>query len=278
MRVAAFQFDVRRGDVDANLEAVRAGLEHAAAQGVELVGLPEMWPTSFDEASAERLEQSERAVELLGRWSSELDLVVAGSAFGSPGGGSSGPAPTNRLHVFDRGELVLAYDKVHLFSPTAESETFSAGTEPPRAAETAAGRLAGAVCYDLRFGPLTRECFLEGAEVLVCPAQWPRPREGHWRALLRGRAVENQCVVIGANRTGSERVGRRELELEFPGNSLVVGPDGAVLAEGKGQSGLVTAEVELASVRRLRRRVPVVKDQRPAVYRAWEERRKGERG
>ena len=260
MRAGAYQFDVKRGEVEANLAEVERGLRLAARERVELVVLPEMWPTSFVAEDAEAwLAATERALERVRELSGELELAVAGSAFGR---GTPDERPRNRLTVFDRGELVLATDKVHLFSPTAEDETFSAGRELPPTLASRFGRLAGVVCYDLRFGVLLRAPYLERAEILVVPAQWPAPRATHWRALVLGRAVEHQAFVIGANRTGTDRVGRRRLELVFPGNSLVAGPDGTALAEGRGETGLVAAELDLDALRRLRRQVPVREDER----------------
>ncbi len=264
MRAAAFQFDVRRGDVAANLAAVERGLGTAAARGIELVVLPEMWPTSFvadgDPYAWQRSTDAALArVEVLTR---ELGLTVAGSAFGA----SAGCALRNRLTVFERGERVLAYDKLHLFSPTAEAESFSAGAALPPTVRTRLGRLAGVVCYDLRFGPCLRAPFLDAAEILVVPAQWPASRAQHWRALVCGRAAELQAFVVAANRTGTDLVGRRRLELAFAGNSLIAGPDGAVLAEGRGEEGLVEAELDLEQVRALRRAVPVREDERRDLY------------
>ena len=265
--MAALQFDVRRAEVDANLAAVERGLRRAANEGTRLVVLPEMWPTSFVEAPDERsLEETEAALERVAELARELELVVCGSAFGP---GAPGERPRNRLHVFDRGELVLSYDKVHLFSPTAERESFSAGDEPPATVDATVGRLAGVVCYDLRFGPLLRVPFQDEAQILVVPAQWPVTRATHWRALVLGRAVENQCFVVAANRTGTDRVGRKRVELSFPGNSLVADPHGNALAEGAGRAGLVAADVDLEIARRARVRVPVSRDQRIELYRRW---------
>jgi predicted amidohydrolase len=268
MRVAAFQFDVRTGAVPENLAAVERGLRAAAAQEIALVVLPEMWPTSFvADMHAERwLDETRAALARVAELARELALVVCGSALGE----RAGERPANRLHVFAHGALAASHDKVHLFSPTAEDESFSAGLEPPPTVDTPAGRLAGVVCYDLRFPELTRMAFCAGAEVLAVCAQWPAPRAGHWRALCAGRAVENQCFVVGANRTGNALIGRRRLELVFAGGSLVVAPDGRVLAEGGGGEELVTAEVELAEARRMRARVPGAKDRRPEVYELWE--------
>ncbi len=265
MRVAAYQFDVRRGDVAANRASVERGLRQAAARGIELVVLPEMWPTSFvaDGDPAEWQRATDAAVECVGVLSRELGLLVAGSAFGA---GRAGEPPRNRLTLFDHGERALVYDKLHLFSPTAEGESFSAGAALPPTVPLANTKLAGVVCYDLRFGLALRAPFLDEAEILLVPAQWPAPRATHWRALVCGRAAELQAFVVAANRTGTDLVGRQRLELEFAGNSLVVGPDGGVLAEGHGEDGLVEAELDLAALRALRRAVPVRRDERPDVY------------
>ena len=265
MRVAAFQFNVRRGEVARNLAEVERGLRAAAERRIELVVLPEMWPTSFV-AEGEPVawqRATDEALERVRVLSGELGLFVAGSAFGA---GRAGEPPCNRLTLFARGECLLVYDKLHLFSPTAEDESFSAGATLPPTVDTRVGKLAGCVCYDLRFGAALRAPFLAGAEILVVPAQWPGSRATHWRALVLGRAAEQQVFVIGANRTGTDLVGRRKLELSFAGNSLVAGPDGSLRAEGHGEDGLVVAELELEELRALRRAVPVRRDERRDVY------------
>lgn len=268
MRVAAYQFDVRRGEVSANLEAVEEGLRSAADRGVELCCLPEMWPTSFvaDGEDSAWLAATEEALERVAELSRELELVVCGSAFGA---GTEGERLRNRLHVFDRGRIVLAYDKVHLFTPTAEGEGFSAGADPPATVRVRDVEVSGVICYDLRFPPLLRTPYLDGAEILVIPAQWPDTRARHWRALAVGRAVEHQAFVLAVNRTGSDLVGNRRLQLTFPGNSLVVGPHGDVLAEGRGETGLVEAQIDVREVRHLRKSVPVRRDDKPDHYRRW---------
>lgn len=268
MRVAALQFDVRRDDLGANAARVEEGLRAAAARGIELVVLPEMWTTSFvgpaDEAGCAALVRaSEAAVARVGELSRELGLLVAGSAFGSTPGVA---LPRNRLTLFEHGETRLVYDKLHLFSPTAEGEVFSAGDRLPATVATRLGALSGIVCYDLRFAPCLRAPYRDRAELLVVPAQWPGSRASHWRALVVGRAAEHQAFVVAANRTGIDLVGRRRLELAFSGNSLIVGPDGVVRAEGRGEDGLVEAEIDLEEVRGLRRRVPVHRDQRLDLY------------
>jgi predicted amidohydrolase len=278
MRIAALQFDVRRGDVAHNLEIATDGLRRAAREQAGLVVLPEMWPSSFPGPEADlehQTRESERAVGALAKVAAELGVMFGGSSFGAPESNDcdkSDGKPANRWQLFDGERCLASYDKVHLFSPTAEHESFSAGCEPPPVAETRLGRIGGLVCYDLRFPQLARTLFDQGAQLVCLSAQWPVTRAAHFRALAIALAVTNQCFVVAANRCGTEAVGRRALVLEFPGNSLIVDPHGSVLAEGDGQEGLVAAEVDLALANEMRLRVPVAKDQRRELYAAWEAR------
>ena len=268
MRVAALQFDVRRGAARENLAEVERGLREAAARGVELAVLPEMWPSSFPGPKADLaalVESDASSWKRVAELSRELGLSVAGSGFGE----QARALPRNRARLVSRGATLLEYDKVHLFSPTAETESFSGGELPPQTVEFAGARVACLVCYDLRFPELTRRTFVDGAEVLCVSAQWPLARASHWRALVLGLAVQNQSFVVACNRTGTDVIGRRELVLEFPGNSLVASPHGVVLAEGTPQDTLVVAELDLELVRDLRRRVPVARDRRPQLYARW---------
>jgi predicted amidohydrolase len=124
------------------------------------------------------------------------------------------------------------------------------------------GKLSGIVCYDLRFPAWVRPPILAGAQVLLACAQWPVVRTSHWRALVLGRAVEGQCFVVACNRSGTALIGRRQMELNFPGSSLIVDPEGNVLAEGDESTPLIYADLDLAKVEEQRRLLPVQKDER----------------
>jgi len=272
VRIAALQWDVRRADVAFNLAAARAGLERAREQGVELVLLPEMWATSFPDAGPDLVGLERRAREAaaeLTLLAAQLQVDWAGSGFALEAledGEAAGGLPANRLELYAGGRRIFAYDKLHLFGPTAEERVFRAGSRLPPTCSWRGLQLSGVVCYDLRFPEATRAPFRDGAELLLVPAQWPTPRAGQWRALVHGLAASGQCFVLACNRNGRERVARRGLELEFPGNSLIVGPGGETLAEGRGESGLVVATIEPALAREWQQRVPVRRDLRPEIY------------
>jgi predicted amidohydrolase len=264
MKVAAYSFDVRAGEPAANLGVVEAALREAARQRIELVALPEMWPTSFPVAAlagAELdswLQASERSVERVRELSRELGLAVAGTSLARAPRAEL--APRNRLQLFDAGRECLRYDKLHLFSPTAEHAQFSAGESEPTVADLCGLRVGAVICYDLRFGELYAPLHAARMDLLIVPAQWPIARAAHWRALAVGRAVETQAFVLAANRCGSAELGRRGERLEFPGNSLIVAPDGNVLAEGVAAGGWTVADIDVTQARELRVRVPMDKD------------------
>ncbi|HKE00063.1 MAG TPA: nitrilase-related carbon-nitrogen hydrolase [Planctomycetota bacterium] len=262
MILAAFQFAPAPGDAARNAAAVERGLRAAAAKGARLVALPELWPTSFAYGDLKAaLASTQRALESARAVSRELGLVVVGSALADSGRAR----PLNLGHVIDRGDVLARYAKAHLFTPTHEDKGFEAGEALPPVVETSAGLVSIAICYDLRFPELCRAAFLGGAEIVVVPAQWAAERFEQWRALVIGRAVENQCVFVGANRTGSETT-PGGAEATFPGRSLIADGHGEVLAEGGDGEELVAADVDLARLAALRRLIPCRKDRRPDVY------------
>jgi predicted amidohydrolase len=264
---ACVQFDVRRNEVEANLAAATAGLTAAAATGARLCVLPELWSTSFPTTCTENLATAAAAAEnRLCEVSRQLDLTVVGSGLEAAEGRFF-----NTARVHDRGTEVGRYRKIHLFSPNMEHRRFAAG-DAPLVLDTSVGRLGVMICYDLRFPELTRLYFHKGAEVLAVPAQWPEARSQHWRSLLRARAIENQCFVVGSNRTGQEPSLKNNAMLVFTGDGRIVDPTGEVLVAGTGEAGVITASLEIKKVDTMRRIVPVARDQRPSLYsRLWEE-------
>ncbi|MGE0143058.1 MAG: nitrilase-related carbon-nitrogen hydrolase [Planctomycetota bacterium] len=265
VRSACIQFDVKRGDVEQNLDVVERHLRTAAEDGVGLAVLPEMWTTSFmPERDDKALRASTRAEIKILELSSELDMMIVGSAPHVDAG-----QIFNRAQIVDRGRVVGEYRKIHLFSPIREHRQHTAGSEP-LIADTRFGRIAVAICYDIRFPELTRYFFHRQADLLLVPAQWPEARSDHWRCLVRARGIENELYVIGCNRIGVEQSTRNDDQLVFVGDSRVVDPMGNVIASGSGEDGPVTADLELRRVRLMRRILPIAKDRRPEVYlRIW---------
>ena len=254
--VGVVQYDVVEGGLESNLTRAFQGLMKLSEAGCHLAVLPEMWSCGFDnEHLGAMARETPEILARLQAFAAREKMVVAGSLPEEVDG-----AVVNTLYVVDRdGEVKGAYRKLHLFSPTGEDNHFAAGSEAV-VADTSIGRLGLMICYDLRFPELARGLVLEGAEILVVPAQWPAARLFHWETLLRARAMENQCFVVGANRVG------RSGNLIYKGASQVISPLGDELAHGGSADGEVVGVMESKSMTTARENVPCLEERRPMCY------------
>ena len=118
----------------------------------------------------------------------------------------------------------------------------------------------GVICYDIRFPEWLRTQAAQGPQVIFVSAEWPTVRLPQWRLLLQARAIENQAVVVAANRVGSDP------DNEFGGQSLVIDPLGQVLASADDHPQIMTAKLNFAQVQQVRGSMPVFADRRPELY------------
>ncbi len=255
IQAAAIQFNVKQGDVDANLAYVREALPRVARQGANLAVLPEMWSSGFAYRNLNELVlRTAGILEELLTLSRELRLVIVGS-MPEP----NGDKVFNTVYVVDNGTLAGVYRKIHLFSLLGEDRAFSGG-DSWLLADTSIGKVGVIICYDLRFPELSRRLAVEGAEVICVPAQWPKPRQEHWRTLLRARAIENQLFVVSCNTCGM--VGK----LDFFGMSMIIDPKGEVLAEAGESEGEIIAPLDMQAMTDWRAQIPCFNDRKPECY------------
>ena len=165
------------------------------------------------------------------------------------------------LLIDAKGKRVARYDKIHLFDVTIpgrdeqyrESNHVLPGRDPV-IADTPVGKLGLSVCYDMRFPELYRELVLRGAEWLAMPAAFTVPTgRAHWETLLRARAIENLCYVVAPAQSGLHTSGR-----ETYGDSLIVDYWGQVLSRLARGTGVITADIDLASQAESRARFPAL--------------------
>ena len=255
INAAAIQFNVKQGDVDANLAYVRTALRRVAGQGAQLAVLPDMWSSGFAYRNLNELAlRTAGIVEELLELSRELKLVIVGS-MPEP----HGEKVFNTVYVVDNGRLAGVYRKLHLFSLLGEDRAFDSG-DSWLLADTSVGKVGVIICYDLRFPELSRRLALEGAYVICVPAQWPKPRQEHWRTLLRARAIENQLFVVACNACGP--IGK----LDFFGMSLIIDPKGELLSEAGEAECEISAPLDLQLMADWRAQIPCFNDRRPELY------------
>lgn len=254
-----------------NLERADQLVRSAAAQGAELVVLPEKWTvlgTGADlRAGAQPLDGP--AISWARATAAELGIdLLAGSLYEATG---SERGANTSVHVAPDGALRAVYRKIHLFDVEvdgrryAESETETPGDEVV-VSELADGTPLGmSICYDLRFPELYRMLAVAGARVIGVPSAFTlATTRDHWETLVRARAIENQCFVIAANQIGEHPGGIRT-----GGRSMIVDPWGVVLATATDAETAIVCELDLGRIDDVRARIPALAHRRPAVY-GWE--------
>ena len=114
-------------------------------------------------------------------------------------------------------------------------------------------RIKPLICYDLRFPVWSRNT--DDYDVLVYVANWPDSRRDVWQTLLKARAIENQCYVIGVNRVGKDQSNK------YAGDSVVIGPKGTALLECEPYEECVgSIELDLNALHAFRQKFPVWQD------------------
>ncbi|MBP1544755.1 MAG: hypothetical protein J6A16_11730 [Oscillospiraceae bacterium] len=168
----------------------------------------------------------------------------------------------NRLAYADKqGQIQARYSKMHPF--TYGGEIFAKGSSP--VCFCIDDMYIGlTICYDLRFPELYQE-LSKSCGCIIVSASWPKSRREHWLTLLRARAIENQCYIIGCNRTGNGD------GIEYCGDSVVFSPDGLLVADGADRCGIVLCEISGQTVSEIRKAFPLKQDRRPVMYKNFYE-------
>lgn len=257
LNISLGQMNIALGDVRKNYARVQEWTEEAARRGSHLVLFPELWSTGYALAQGKELGAAlnsglfaevaalaqQHRVSILGSLLEKRGLEIANSAaFFAPNGRTMG-----------------VYRKIHLFRLMDEDRWLRPG-ESPLLLDLPWGKTGIAICYDLRFPELFRRYAVEGARVILIPAEWPMARVEHWRVLLQARAIENQCYIVACNAAGMTG------DTEFGGHSMIVDPWGKIIAEAGENPMLLTADIELDVVDEVRKKIPVFDDRRPELY------------
>lgn len=252
---ASIQFNISLGYIDANLDTATAALRRVAQRDCQLAVLPEMWSCGYDYRNMAKLaEETPRVLRRLQEECRDLNIVTVGSL-----PELDGDTIYNTAYIVDKGEIVGSYRKLHLFS-TMHEDRFLGSGDNSLVVDTSVGKLGIAICYDLRFPELFRKLALEGAEIVCLPAEWPKPRQEHWKTLLRARAIENQLFVIASNCCGVQG------KLDFFGLSQLISPLGNVLEIAEEENTELVAKFDFAEMADYRQKIDILRDRRADVY------------
>ncbi len=227
----------------------------AAGAGCAMVLFPELSDTGY---------QLDKIQELAGTWpGAALEALQAAAQrhrIGIIAGLSERTADGiyNAAAALDRdGNLCGTYRKTHLFRGPegAEADVFRAG-DALQGVTIDGVRWGLSICFDLRFPEVYRQLADNGAQILAVLAAWPLVRIADWSVLCRARAIENQVFLCGVNHAGAP----------FGGRSCVIAPDGDVKREcPDSEAELLTADIDLDEIDRVRQVLPVMESRRPAL-------------
>lgn len=272
LHVTLIQSDLSWENKTANLDMFERKIL-AVQEKMELVVLPEMFNTGFSMNPEQLWEDMEGpTIQWMKRVSRENKIVLTGSIIVK----ENGQYYNRMIWMLPNGNMGI-YDKRHLFAFAGEDEKYNAGRKR-LIASLKGWKLNLQVCYDLRFPVWARQSvpirllpdgsFEKGDDetntpeydVLVYVANWPEKRSHAWKTLLKARAIENQCYVIGVNRVGIDGNGHH-----YTGDSMIVGPLGDELITVAHDEAVIHYLLSFDSLRSTREKFQFLRDADPFI-------------
>lgn len=263
LSIALVQMNIQLGEKEFNLAHAAKQIEYAIQekQNIDYVLLPELFTTGY--ASPKNLEKNAEYIptgktcKKLHDLAQKYDTTIFGSI-----AERTESLPYNTLLCVTPKGIQATYRKIHLFKLMGEHKLFQAGNEIV-SVDLSQGKIGLQTCYDIRFPEISRILAIYGVHILIIVAEFPRPRENHWKTLLQARAIENQCFVLAVNRVGSDT------DNTFFGMSMAVSPTGKILNELSTIEQTIFASIDLKEIEAFRKKIPCLSDRRKDLYRFY---------
>ncbi len=247
-------------DFKINLTKIREFLSKAKEANCTHVFLPEVFYSMSDGTTPTPflIEQGNEHYENIRSLSKDFGVYILG-----------GSAATrvldkviNRNYNFDpKGNELEHYDKINLFSCDLgntnkrvinEADVYTSGNEE-KILDLGEWKIGLSICFDVRFPRMYRNYVEKGANIFTISAAFTKVSgKAHWHTLCRSRAIENQCYVIAPAQWGDHND-----KIKTFGHSLIIDPWGEILADaGEGEK-LITAELSLERVNKVRKMIKI---------------------
>jgi omega-amidase len=248
LKIALIQADLVWENPETNLSRFTERIAEIGS-GIHLIVLPEMFTTGFSMHPRHLAqEMNGPSVAWMKTRSQETGADIAGSLVVKENG-----QYFNRLVWVKPDGRLYWYDKKHLFRYAGEHKVYSSG-KSHLLVDCHGWRIRPFICYDLRFPIWTRNLDLT-YDAAIFVANWPERRVPHWKALLRARAIENQCYVAGVNRVGADGNG-----FGYSGDTRIIDPMGRVVAEKSNMEAIVVGVFSAEVLQSYRKRFPAWMD------------------
>ncbi|MCH7973193.1 MAG: hypothetical protein IH949_04785 [Bacteroidetes bacterium] len=249
MKIGLIQYSPDWEDKEFNKEKLTSLLQEEV-EDVDLLIFPEMTLTGFTMRSKKFAEKLDgESFKYFGNVAKNFECDVITGIIEN----SLAEYFNTLVHITKNGKLKSTYHKIHPFSFSNEDKHFSAG-EKPVITEINNWKTGLSICYDLRFPELYRFYGKEKVDLIIDIANWPDTRIEHWIALLKARAIENQCFVVGVNRVGDEP------RIHYNGCSSIFDPMGRTVVKVENEERVIFAEIEKKLVDETRKKLPFLDD------------------
>lgn len=247
MKVSILQIPLVWEDPQANRQNIAQWVDQNTISA-DLLVLPEMFTTGFT-MQPNRVSETMQGETM--KWLQALAAKYQIAITGSLVINEDACFYNRMVFVHPNGHIDF-YDKRHLFRMAGEDEAYTPGKQS--VIVTYKGwKICLQICYDLRFPVFSRNT--QDYDLLIYVANWPAPRIQAWEVLLKARAIENQCYVVGVNRIGEDAN-----QLNYPGQSAIIDAFGNTLTEAKDQVGVFQTALSLPSLHEIRKKLPFLHD------------------
>lgn len=271
-------------EVEKSLAAAEKMVRQAAAQGADIILLPELFAREYfcqqrryDFYNYAMPTEQDPAVQMGMRLAKELQVVLPISFY---------ERDLNRLYnsiacIDADGTILGVYRKTHIPDDHFYQEKFyfSPGDSGFRVFNTKYGIIGIGICWDQWFPETARCLALQGAEILFYPtAIGSEPilecdSMPHWRRVMQGHAAANLLPVVAANRIGLEEVtpceanNNQSSALNFYGSSFITDGTGEILTSAsRDKEEILLQEFDLAALAQDRLSWGLFRDIRPECY------------
>ncbi len=254
LKITIIQSELHWEDIGANLAMFEEKIWQLG-EPTDVIVLPEMFTTGFTMKASQLAEMMNlRTFKWMKQMADQTGALILGSFIANVH-----DRYYNRLLWMEPGGNFKTYDKRHLFRMAGEQQVYTPG-ESLLIGQWKGWRICPLICYDLRFPVWSRNRWNASLkktsyDLLMYVANWPKVRINAWETLLRARAIENLCYVVGVNRVGSDGN-----NIEYSGQSSIISPKGDSIFSVEGIEAIRTTTISANSLQAYRDKFPAFMD------------------
>lgn len=254
MLIALAQMDLIWEDISSNINKLEQFTKEAALKNVEFILFPEMCLSGFTN-NINSLNKSEEEIIKIVNNIAISNKINIGFGFAVK---VDDKGKNKYIIISKSGKVLVNYTKIHPFTFASEDKKYYKGNYIDTCTINEF-RITPFICYDLRFPDIFQIASKE-SQIIIIGANWPKEREEHWITLLKARAIENRCYILGVNRVG---VGNG---LEYGGASVFVSPNGEIMNDINSNEGIIIKNIELNKIDEIKKQFDIRNDRREELY------------